>query len=124
MDESLGQIPAYQSDVFGFYSHETVANEFAQARGSYNVPYGALLEKPAPAPEGCCNFKVGMSWAVVEDHRNDKLCRADTGEEYVLGRTVVVDGVGVCYVGAGPIPVWLVTQELNQVQAPETPLIG
>jgi hypothetical protein len=106
------QITVYQGDVYGFYLHSTVANEFALVPGTYNVPNGALLQPPPEEiPTGQCAFRAGDAWALVEDHRGQDLYRLDTAEKYTLGQTIAVDGAGVCYVGAGVIPDWLTTQQ-------------
>lgn len=108
MDQPLGQITVYQADPFGFYADKVIAYEFALARGTYNVPYGALLAAPpADIPVGQCAFRAGADWTLVEDHRNDALYRIDTAEQYVLGQTVIIAGSAACFVGAGPVPAWL-----------------
>jgi hypothetical protein len=97
----------YQTNHYGLFLYETVANELALEPGSFNIPYGAHESAPPPTEAGTVARWDDDAWTVVEDHRGDALFVKSSGTPYELGSEATVNGEAVSYPGWGPVPGWL-----------------
>ena len=98
----------YQTNSDGLFLYETIANELALVPGTFNVPFRALDDAPPTAPAGKIQRHDGKRWTLVEDHRKATLHITATGDRYVIGTQVELEGEEpVSYRGWGPVPAWL-----------------
>ncbi|WP_233234482.1 phage tail protein [Bordetella sp. LUAb4] len=129
------QKTVYQTDKYGLYMHQTIANDLALDPGVYNLPYLAVESTPPNAAAGKVAQWGGSRWALIDDYRHTPLWINELGgHAYALGSTVNVGGSNVTYPGWGTLPSWLTTTQpppkpsssstvdvSNQVKAIKTP---
>ena len=102
----MNSILVYQTDAAGCYLYEQAAHALALQPDAYNIPAGAYIDAPPPAPAGMIQRRTASGWETVEDHRKAALW-LDHGTPYTFGE----DHDGQTYDGLGPLPVWLCTAE-------------